>query len=404
MKSLLKIIPFTLLFLNCGGSKIEKLLKTGNVVQKDFSVTIPFEYRQGLMIIKAEIGGNTYDFILDTGASNVLSKDLNVKLGLQPIDAALVYGSQGASQQLEYTSVKTITIGGIGFTNTIAAIHDFNAVTELACMNIKGIIGANLMRQAVWDIDFKNQNITITNTEESLEIPSEYKEAKFFIGYQGTPSIITNVNGIRVLNNRIDTGYNGNISFSKLEFQKLTKDKKLTNYVTGTGITGVGIYGAGKTETFYKGLIEKMTLGKLTLDSPIVASFSGRNRKLIGVEFLKNYRVIFNWNTRRIKFIETTPSSNSSFDTFGYGLSFEENKIYIRSIIEKSSADRSGLQIGDQVLGLNDIDCSTISAEQWCEKSKNDWITPSEKSITMTINRDNKVTKINLEKLEVLKQ
>ncbi len=403
MKSVFKIVPIIILLLSCGGSKIEKLLSTGSVVQKDFKVTIPFEYRQGLMIIKAEIHGNTHDFILDTGASNVMSSELNEELKLPPIDAALVYSAQGSSKQLEYTSLDVITIGGIDFANTIAAVHDFSTVAELACMNIKGIIGANLMRQAIWDIDFKNQNITITNTEEGLEIPSDYNEAKFFIGYQGTPSIITSVNGMRVLNNRIDTGYNGSISLSKVEFQKLIENKKLTQYVKGNGVTGVGVYGAGKTETFYKGRIDEMSLGKLKLDKPVITSFGGRNRKLIGVEFLKNYRVIFNWDTRKIKFINTTPYDNSSYDTFGYGLSFEENKVFIRSIIEESSADKNGLQVGDQVLTLNDKDYSTISAEQWCTKLKNDWANPSEEEVTLVINRDNTTTTVNLNKSEVLK-
>ena len=65
---------------SCASSKINKTLKQGNIVQKDFKVTVPFEYRNGLIILKVTIQDEIYDFILDTGASNVLSKELAEKL------------------------------------------------------------------------------------------------------------------------------------------------------------------------------------------------------------------------------------------------------------------------------------------------------------------------------------
>ncbi|WP_148639294.1 aspartyl protease family protein [Aquimarina longa] len=402
MKSLLKITPFVFLLLSCGGSKIEKLLKSGQVDQENFKVTVPFEYRQGLIILKVDIKNKTYDFILDTGASNVVSTELGEELNLEPIDSQLVYGVHGASKKLDYTAIKAIKIGGINFSNTIAVIHDLNAVSKLACLNIHGIIGANLMRQSIWDFDFNNQLITITNTEESLDIPPNYKEVKFFIGYQGAPSIITKANGMRVLNTMIDTGYNGNISLSRIEFQKLIKRKKLTQYNTGNGITGTGVYGAGKKEVFHQGLIDEMSFGDLTLDTTIV-SFSGTSHKLIGVEFLKNYRVIFNWNTKKIKFIEITSYKNTKINSYGFDYSFKENQLYIKSVINTSSADTNGLQLGDQIIAINNIDYSTITQNEWCRILKNGLINNSEKKITMTIVRDTKTHELTLNKTVVLK-
>ncbi len=402
MKSLIKITPFILLFLSCGGSKIEKLLKTGQVAQETFTVTVPFEYRQGLIILKVDINNKTYDFILDTGASNVLSKELYNELGLKAIDSELIRGVHGTGQQLEYTSVDNIKIGDVGFLNTIAAVHDLNAVTELACLNVDGIIGANLMRQAIWDFDFKNQNITITNTEASLDIPANYNEVKFFVGYQGTPSIIVDVNDLRVLNTRIDTGYNGSLSLSRIEFQKLRNKNKITQYVTGNGSTSVGVYGAGKPTIFHKGLINEMTFGNLKLNNTVV-TFAGLDQKLIGMNFLKKYRVIFNWNSKKIKMIEITPFKNSKVNTYGFGPSFKENKLYVKSVIKKSSAAKNGLQLGDQILTINDTDYSTIEQNEWCKTLKNGLVDASEKTIKMTIKRDSTITNLTLNKTVILK-
>ncbi|GAA4273512.1 aspartyl protease family protein [Aquimarina gracilis] len=401
MRTLIKIAPFILLLTSCGGSKLENLLKSGNIASQEFSVTIPFEYKQGLMVIKATINDKEYDFILDTGASNVLSKELHKELGLKILDSEVVYGAHGTGQELEYTKVNTINIGGVDFQNTIAAIHDLNAVTEIACMDVDGIIGANLMRQAVWDFDFKNQKITITNAETSLDIPANHKEVKFFVGYQGTPSIITTVNGMRVLNNRIDTGYTGSLSLSRIEFQKLRNKNKLAKYVTGNGSASVGVYGAGKPTVFYRGLVDNMRFGNLELDNTVI-SFSGANSKLIGINFLKKYRVIFNWNTQRIKLIETQPYKNTTVNTYGFGPSFKEDKLYIKYIIEGSSAQKNGLEIGDQILAIDDADYTTITQNQWCTTLKNGLVDASKKAINITIQRDSVINKLNVDKTIVL--
>ncbi len=401
MKSLLKIAPIIFLFLGCGGSKLQKVLSSGSIVNPFFTVTVPFEYRQGLMVIKASVAGKEGDFILDTGASNVFSKELQQELALQPLDSEMVYGVHGAGQELEYASVGSIKIGDIDFVNTITAIHDLNAIPEIACINVDGIIGANLMRKAIWDIDFKNQKITITSTEDTLDIPVNHKAINFFVGYQGTPSISAKVNGITALNNRIDTGYTGALSLSRVELQKLINKNRISQYIKGTGSTSVGVYGSGKPEPFYHGIIDNLSYGDLELHNTVV-SFTGLDQKLLGLKFLKNYRVILNWNIRKAKFIPTTPYNNTEVSTYGFGPSFKENKLYVKSIIDGSSANENGLKIGDQILVINEVDFSTVTQNQWCTSLQNGLVDNAAKTINMTIQRDSVITKLTLNKTVVL--
>ena len=55
---------------SCAVSKAEKYLKEGETVQKSFKETIPFEIKNGFIILKAKINHKSYNFILDTGASS----------------------------------------------------------------------------------------------------------------------------------------------------------------------------------------------------------------------------------------------------------------------------------------------------------------------------------------------
>jgi len=402
MKTIIKLIMGAILFSGCGGSKIETLLKKGSIAQQSFKTTIPFEYRNGLMILKIELQGKTYDFMLDTGASNVISKEIMETHNLQPMDSELVYDTQNVSQELEYTSIDNIKIGNLNFLNTITAIFDFDQNKELLSdLNIQGIIGANLMRKAIWDIDFKNKQITITNSESSLDIPESYNEMKFYIGYQGTPSIITKVNNMRVLNNRIDTGFTGAINLSKIEFQKLIEKKKINTYINGKGSNAVGIYGLLKPQTYYEGVIDHMRFGDLTLD-PSIVSFSGIDNKLIGIEFLKNYRAIFNWDTRRIKLIEETPYKNSILKSYGFAPYRKENKSYVASIISESDAAKKGVLLGDQILKINNIDCSKLTRKEWKNLLQESFSKGSENSMSITIQRADIIKKFTIRKTELL--
>ena len=63
--------------------KLANLFQEGSIKQASFNAEIPFEYRLGLVIIKVELNNQTYDFVFDSGAPNVLSKELAATLGIK---------------------------------------------------------------------------------------------------------------------------------------------------------------------------------------------------------------------------------------------------------------------------------------------------------------------------------
>ncbi len=395
------LITLTLIASSCGSSKIEELLKEGYVAQKGFKTTVPFEMRQGFIVLKIQIEDKTYDFLLDTGASNVITTEVMNYHNLKPLDSELVYDVHHEGKKLDYMAIDAIKIGDVSFSETITTVFDFNQIEELKALNVQGIIGANLMRKAIWDIDFPNKNITITDTEDLLDIPENYDMAKFFIGYTGTPSITSKVNGMRVLNNKVDTGYNGSIKLSKIEFMKLRKKGKIDQYVTSEGAS-VGIYGAGTNQTSYSGLVNEINYGNLKVN-PSVVSFMGVHNKLIGMEFLKNYRVIFNWNTRKMKFIEATPYKNDKLFTYGFSVGLDNAKIIIRSITKKSEADHSGMQLGDHIVAINNKNCDKVTLQQWNEIVKNDFSNPKKNTMKVTIKRGDKLQDVSIDRTILLK-
>ena len=80
---------FTLILIillsSCAGSKTNKILNQGNVAQENFKTTIPFKYVMGWIVLEVEIEHKNYNFLLDTGSSNILTSELAEELNITVI-------------------------------------------------------------------------------------------------------------------------------------------------------------------------------------------------------------------------------------------------------------------------------------------------------------------------------
>ena len=94
-----------------------------------------------MIILKVNISGEEYDFLLDTGAPNVISKELAQKYALSNIFERKFGDSQGQTSDLEMIKLDEISIGGINFLNTGAAVADLKQSKELGCLQINGFVG-----------------------------------------------------------------------------------------------------------------------------------------------------------------------------------------------------------------------------------------------------------------------
>jgi len=385
-----------LLLSSCAGAKIDKILKQGDVLQESFKTTIPFTYVNGWIVLEVEIENKTYNFILDTGSSNLLTKELAEKLNIESLDAEEIIDMNGLANETEYTRIKNIKIGNIDFRETIAGIVDLNKIAEIGCTKIDGFIGANLMRKAVWDFDFQKQLITITNDENKLDIPTETIESKLFIGTAGIPSVIVTINGQKTLNNTVDFGNSGG-NLLRIDYFKKQLDKKLIKkYVKGNQ-KFVGAFGHTENETFYEVVIDEMKIGNHTINNLIAGVRSGSHGNL-GLSFFKNYRVILNWHSKKMKMIKITDAGNNSYKTYGYTTLYKEESVFVNAIVDTSSAS-DFLEQGDKIVSVNNVSYLNVTKEQYCDIWTNDIDTDI---LSITVLRDGKEFTFELRKTKLL--
>lgn len=396
-KIIIPLLIVSVIFIGCSIIKTIRLIKSGEVEQKEFKVEIPFELRYGLIILKVKIDGTEHDFILDTGAPNVLSKELTSQLNLNTVFSKNVTDSHGEKSELDFLYIDTIDIGGIKFLNMGAAVADLTVSPEIACLGIDGFIGSNLMKKAIWDIDFENQIITITNSLSSLDIPANSEKTAFIETVTGTPVISITLSGQTEKNVSVDLGSNGGFRLSGKTYDKLVKNKSITSYTFSYGAAGSGLYGAGEPDTTKYAIVPEISIADITLKNQVV-SFTKKRPKLLGTKFFKNYRLILNWFDKELIMIKKQEYNNTKLVKYGFSKVLRKNKMYVGILYNNSCATDNGLMLDDQIIEINGQDYTTVLQEQWCEimKDQNDTI------ISITVLREGGKLTFDLKKTTLL--
>ena len=366
----MKLICITLLtsllalFSSCSIFKTAKLMKQGSVRETTFKTEIPFEMRYGLIILKVTIHEKEYNFLLDTGAPNVISKELAQELGIKTLTSRKSGDSQGNKSSLGFTEIDSMGIGGLQFLNTGAAIVDLQQSSEIACFHLDGLIGANLMRKAVWQIDYERNIITITNDRHSLIVPSNALTIKYKQALSGTPLMDLQLNNQIEHNVGIDLGSNGDFNCSEETFKALKKKGSL-NHSYSYGFGSSGIYGRGDQDTTWHAVISSIQMDSLKLTKQIV-TFNKKAAKIVGTNFFKNYRLIFDWSLNELTMIPVKPYENIAEKTLLFSFMLKNQQVFIGSVYSTGDASVEGLKLGDQVLEVNGKDYRHCSAENYC--------------------------------------
>lgn len=393
-----RIVNYTVLvfvLISCSSANINKTLKQGCLIQENFKTIIPFTYtNNGWVVLEVVIKDETYNFILDTGASNVISEDLANKLNLEVLGTEKIQDINSLSNQINYTSIDSIKIKGLDFEETVFGILEFKKIAELDCIKIDGIIGSNLMRKAIWDFNFDEQLITIVDDEEKLNIPNNSTTTKMYIGVGGIPSITLKVNGRKELNNTIDLGNAGSNLLRIDHFEKQLENNLIHKYVKGDQKAWGG-FGRAESKPFYHAIVNSLTIGNYTATNIFTVANTGSGNNL-GLSFFKNYRVILNWNKKKMTLIEKHSPSTNSYESFGFTTLFNDKSIFVNAIIKKSNASQY-LKQGDKILSINEVNYTNLENEDYCDFLNNDSYRDN-KTIAISIIRDNQKRSFKFEK------
>ncbi len=346
----IRVIIFFLivsLLTSCSSLKKRNLWQQGRIIDLSEKQTFPFEREWGMIFLEVKINGQAFNFLLDTGAPNVLDEKTVEQLGIKYKSFGSVGDAYGRRQKLNFTNTATFDIGPLHFEEVAALIADFRSVQIFDCMDIDGLIGSNLMRKAVWQFDFEKEEITVAPSIRDFDV-SRADTLAIFPSSQGTPRINFSLGSKEVFGVKVDFGSGNGLTTPRELVPEAMIDQA---DITTVGEVGTGLYG-GQKDTVHYVYSDSVKLGK-TLIAPGVLRVRPKTEGLVGLNFWENYLVTIDWKNKRLYYELNKDAPNMRQKTFGFGLELNKGSVFINSMSTPSPASEAGIQLGDQVLELN---------------------------------------------------
>lgn len=333
------------------------------------SITIDFKSASNLIIIPVTINdSDTLNFILDTGVRFPIITELPFvnKLNLNYLMPVQIKGLGEGSELTAYRSGNnTMKIEGLTARNQeVQMIIDENfQISHMLGIPVHGLIGFNLFKDYVVEIDYTNEKITLHKPEyykyrdrkRDIILPLHFDGNKPYVRTSIVTDDLTEV-PVKLL---VDTGASDALWLSEHSDERINLPQQRIETFLGRGLSG-DLYGV-------KGRIDGIWVGPLVLPKPIVAfpnsdlidqliSTNDRNGT-IGAEILRRFKVTIDYRNSRL----TLRPTHRVNEDFNYNMSGMEVTnpmpglpiFTIADIRENSPAYFAGLKENDQILSIN---------------------------------------------------
>lgn len=291
--------------------------QTGNlyVSEGDEQARVPFELVGNRPMIDLKVNGKgaPLRFVLDTGSGiSVISEATAKKMNIKPITKGGFARGIGGNGKFEivYGMLRQIELGGIRLRNIPVYIRRFQTDGQ----TVDGYIGLALISKFLTTIDYGDQTFALTKKDEDkkdfvdkgdVSLPLRLTSSGFLSGEVLLQGVETPLNFI------VDTG----ASVSVIS-DRVSKTEGISPFVSSEKLRIIGSAGiADDVSTFMLprvsfGSHSRKSIMAVALDLDIINEASGFEQAgILGGNFLKNYRLTFDFKNSKVTFVSVKPEN-----------------------------------------------------------------------------------------------
>lgn len=358
MKKILFATFFLIFCISSKGQTVKEQLSIANsvkLVSKNFYDEIPFSDKLGYFTIQVKIDTSSYVYIFDTGGYNTVTSKIMENAKLPSLMEVEVGSSNKTKSKIKLSKIPLLQIGKAQFENVGVFNFDFSSSPVINCYTNGGLIGKSVIREGVWQIDYKKSVIRLS--DNILNMPNLDNSEKIKIKLDKTlnPFLKIMING-KQEKFMLDFGYGGLLSLT----EKTASSLKPNNILT---IEGEGIISANGVvrENTYVTLLENIILGKSELKNKVAYYSKSNNYNVIGSELAKYFIVTLNFKDKELILTPYVEVENS-YETFGFNINLDSSKIYVSKLFKKLNAQKEGLLLFDEIIAVNGKQLNNLAA------------------------------------------
>lgn len=327
-------------------------LNKGKPASRKYLSSVDYREARGKIIIPVEIEGNTYSFLFDTGAPNLITKELSDKISTKTLNLISVRDANDSSRKLEVITIPSISLGSAEFVDIPTIVNDPESNFILDCFQVDGIIGSNMVRKSVVHIDSENQVLSVSNDPEDFNLSGlEAIELSLSKG-QSSPYMWIRLkgDGKAVEYVLFDTGMNGFYDMSLDNYDKLKELGAFDDSESGKGTKSVGLFNNSESRTHYRVTIPQIDIGSFDFHNVRTVTMTA-DRSRIGSEILKYGKVTIDYKNSRLYF-EPFEGSRDLFEKeLGFSPTVLDGEIVVGIVWSEDLPGK--LNYGDKILSVN---------------------------------------------------
>ena len=142
------------------------------VSKKDFADTIAIIQERERVLVPVSIGGHSYQFLLDTGASQAVVYEDAMIMGCESVGEIASYDANNRKTAVQMVTLPPLTVGTLTLTGCQATVQKRMEGNH----HFDGIIGFDIVNKGLqMKIDTKNKHLILTDRKKFFDREAGYK-------------------------------------------------------------------------------------------------------------------------------------------------------------------------------------------------------------------------------------
>jgi hypothetical protein len=331
---------------------------SGSLVGTGVKVTLPFELKGDAHIfVPLQLNGATepLEVVLDTGSgTSFISPEAARQAGIVPETSMQEFG----------VAFVDIGVGEAQFADIGVLVgdrHTTDKTSFLSCELQHGLVGQNLLRHAIWQFDYQQRTITISDDLATLD----------HIAGALRLDLIENSQLVLGPHHYIKVGLGDAEMLGMIDTGRPTVEIRQSEFLAGGNLLPEAFDGG-----FFETSVKSLRVGALTFtDFPVtlVRNVAVRpNWFFLGTTFLENFIVTLDYPGKSL-YLQPYAADAAGIiirPKMSYGfLGFYRagDQLAISRLTKPSAAEQAGLQRHDRILQINHDDYSTTTHDRACD-------------------------------------
>ncbi len=327
-------------------------LNQGETPSEKYFEEFDFEFVKNKIIVSVELADSKYKFLLDTGAPNIISKELDSLLKPKIIGKIPVSDANNVRDTMKVVSVEKLKFGNVVFDNTATLVSDLSILPVWECFGIDGFIGSNMLRNSIIQIDLKNKKIRLTDDIKNLNLNKKNSTKIKLSKSQSSPYMLIELTGMasgkeRVL---IDTGDDGLYDIAIDRYRRLENEKIFKKIGESTGASSIGIFGDVPASKHYRLQLPSIKINSLEIENYISTTTNSDNSR-IGSEMLNHGIVTIDYLNKRFYIQPEFEKISWNNEDFGFSRTLKNESLIVGFVWDPELKNK--LNYGDEILEIN---------------------------------------------------